>query len=208
MNIITRAEAKAHGFPRYFTGKPCKYGHVSERASANGCCLACNADRMACWRKENPDKAKAVLAKWSSANPLKVRAKNAQQYAKNRAARCASAREYHRKNPEIRRKNYAQWCARNPDKVRAYCANRRSLRLAAIPPTFGEFDRFVMQEAAAACVRRAAMHGEPFQIDHMVPLSRGGLHCATNVQVIPRRLNLWKNNRLVLTKPGEWIAYA
>src|SRR3954464_6823164 len=28
--IVTRTEAKAAGLPRYFTGKPCKYGHVAE----------------------------------------------------------------------------------------------------------------------------------------------------------------------------------
>ncbi|KKK96676.1 hypothetical protein LCGC14_2660360, partial [marine sediment metagenome] len=27
---ITRDEAKALGLKRYFTGKPCKYGHISE----------------------------------------------------------------------------------------------------------------------------------------------------------------------------------
>jgi hypothetical protein len=29
--IISRAEAKARGLTRYFTGKPCKYGHIAER---------------------------------------------------------------------------------------------------------------------------------------------------------------------------------
>jgi hypothetical protein len=29
--IITRGEALARGLTRYFTGKPCKYGHIAER---------------------------------------------------------------------------------------------------------------------------------------------------------------------------------
>jgi len=74
-----------------------------------------------------------------------------------------------------------------------------------MPATFSDFDQFVMEEAAEACRRREAMTGYPWHIDHMIPLSRGGLHCATNVQVIPARLNLWKRDRLVLTKPGEWV---
>ncbi len=32
MDIITRAEAKARGLTRYFTGKLCKRGHVAENA--------------------------------------------------------------------------------------------------------------------------------------------------------------------------------
>lgn len=42
MNIITRAEAKAAGLKRYFTGFPCKYGHVAERATVNGLCHECS----------------------------------------------------------------------------------------------------------------------------------------------------------------------
>lgn len=38
MEIISRADAKAQGLTRYFTGKPCKHGHVSERIIAGQCC--------------------------------------------------------------------------------------------------------------------------------------------------------------------------
>ena len=39
--IITRKEAIAKALKRYFTGKPCKQGHVSER-SIKGGCLVCS----------------------------------------------------------------------------------------------------------------------------------------------------------------------
>lgn len=40
----TRAEAMALGLPRYFTGKPCRHGHVAERlVSAKSCC---DCDRL------------------------------------------------------------------------------------------------------------------------------------------------------------------
>jgi hypothetical protein len=39
--IITRAEAKARGLKRYFTGKPCKSGHFSHRTAPDGQCLEC-----------------------------------------------------------------------------------------------------------------------------------------------------------------------
>lgn len=31
MDLVIRKDAKSEGLVRYFTGKPCKYGHVSER---------------------------------------------------------------------------------------------------------------------------------------------------------------------------------
>jgi hypothetical protein len=41
MEVITRAQAKARGLKRYFTGQPCKYGHIAERRTASFGCIAC-----------------------------------------------------------------------------------------------------------------------------------------------------------------------
>jgi hypothetical protein len=38
--IISRKEAKAAGLTRYFTGKPCKRGHVVERRVDTGIVLS------------------------------------------------------------------------------------------------------------------------------------------------------------------------
>lgn len=42
METITRKEALEQGLPRYFTGKPCKHGHVCERIVRNWGCVECN----------------------------------------------------------------------------------------------------------------------------------------------------------------------
>lgn len=39
--ITTRAQALAAGIGRYFTGKPCKNGHVAERYTLRGACVDC-----------------------------------------------------------------------------------------------------------------------------------------------------------------------
>ncbi len=33
LDLITRTEARALGLTRYFTGKPCPWGHITERTS-------------------------------------------------------------------------------------------------------------------------------------------------------------------------------
>lgn len=44
--LISREHAKRLGLKRYFTGKPCKSGHVAERFTfSNGKCVTCAADR-------------------------------------------------------------------------------------------------------------------------------------------------------------------
>jgi hypothetical protein len=41
MNLVTRKSAKAQGLKRYFTGRPCKNGHVDERFTSVSTCLSC-----------------------------------------------------------------------------------------------------------------------------------------------------------------------
>ena len=40
---ITRTEAALSGLSRFYTGKPCKIGHVAERYVGNKQCVTCNA---------------------------------------------------------------------------------------------------------------------------------------------------------------------
>ena len=41
MQVISRTEAKAKGLRFYFTGKPCKHGHLAERVVYNSTCVEC-----------------------------------------------------------------------------------------------------------------------------------------------------------------------
>lgn len=41
MNVITRKEAKSKNLNRFFTGRPCIYGHISERY-ISGVCVECS----------------------------------------------------------------------------------------------------------------------------------------------------------------------
>lgn len=43
--IISRHDAAALGRKRFYTGKPCKYGHDAQRFVSTGGCVACNAVR-------------------------------------------------------------------------------------------------------------------------------------------------------------------
>lgn len=41
MELMTRSMAALQGIRRYFTGQPCKYGHVAERFTSSGGCVVC-----------------------------------------------------------------------------------------------------------------------------------------------------------------------
>ena len=61
MKLISNADAKKAGLARFYTGKPCKYGHLSERAVSNWRCLECHK-LMA--RKADKTRIYAALSRW------------------------------------------------------------------------------------------------------------------------------------------------
>lgn len=42
--VIKKRDAKAQGLKKYFTGKPCKNGHLSERLVSDGHCIECKSE--------------------------------------------------------------------------------------------------------------------------------------------------------------------
>jgi hypothetical protein len=48
--IITRRDAKSLGLKRYFTNKPCKHGHISQRYVNSGTCCKCGNIKTQEWR--------------------------------------------------------------------------------------------------------------------------------------------------------------
>lgn len=52
-SIISRKEAKKSGLNRYFTGRPCPAGHITERVVNNGECVKCKNIRVAAYRKRH-----------------------------------------------------------------------------------------------------------------------------------------------------------
>lgn len=55
MKQITYTTARAMGLSRYFTGRPCKYGHIVERYSNTGVCVECDSIRNASrYQKSKP----------------------------------------------------------------------------------------------------------------------------------------------------------
>jgi hypothetical protein len=99
LHIIGRDAARTLGLKHYFTGKPCKHGHVAERNVSGGNCMECMRRRMREWRAANPEKARERdrehARKYRAADPERAREK----WRKWRAANLEKAREGKREPP-------------------------------------------------------------------------------------------------------------
>lgn len=93
--IIDRKMAIAMGLKRFFTGKPCKNGHVAERFVSGSHCIVCNsvlachnrvqnreADRR--YREKNSEKIKERKRNYHALNREKERARSRLYSAQNR----------------------------------------------------------------------------------------------------------------------------
>ncbi len=219
MNIIKRKAALGAGLPRYFTGKPCKNGHIDERDAASGRCISCIRELAADSYSRNRS---AIL------DGIRKRRVEDNDYA---AKARASARRYYHQNRENvaayvresrgtdeyrarRRQAYAssggkyaelaaRWRAMNPVRVKdsgkRFRQNNkgnvnaknaaRQAHIKTATPPWADLEKI------RAIYDAAASAG--LEVDHIVPL-RGrlvcGLHCEANLRAIEPEENRRKTN--------------
>jgi 5-methylcytosine-specific restriction endonuclease McrA len=218
-SVVTRAEAKAASVKFYFSGSSCPFGHLSQRRTINGSCLACEAaparrasavKKTAKWRTNKPDirEYRATEARNRRAkDPVKARANDAIQRASlNKVQRAAVMRAWRRKRRDEIRAYDEKWKAENPDSFREKCRRRQARRRARKRGAEGAFTAadierlFVAQ--SGVCAGCEAPLGERFEIDHKTPLSREGSNWPENLQLLCRSCNAQKGAMTM----DEWAA--
>jgi len=123
MQIITRPEAKEKGLSHYYTGKPCKHGHVSNRRTDNGNCLVCARERCSAADYKN------YKAGWYRDNKQQVMAARKKRYSKNKRAILEKQNAYYHRNKEWILKHQSECYNRDRDEIR----QRLRARYAALP---------------------------------------------------------------------------
>jgi 5-methylcytosine-specific restriction endonuclease McrA len=136
--IISRAEAKAAGSKRYFTGDICSKGHLAERLTSNGNCVVCGKNRYDAWRTANPEKAKASYTNYRAANPDKNKMRCAAYYAANCETLKQNAVKRRLADPDKAREVWAKYRQANLEKRRA--DNRANNRARYADPEWRRMD--------------------------------------------------------------------
>jgi len=195
MKIITCKEAKAQSKVKYFTGKPCPKGHVSERFVSTRGCEECVLAKSRVWQKENPEKAKACKKSYRDANPEKHKAWKSESQKRNRDSANRRNRKYAEANKEILAVKTAEWGRNNRGKRAATAAKYRAAKLQATPPwaDFGMIEQ--VYDLAQRC---KSIKGFSPEVDHIIPLQGDnvcGLHVQGNFQIIDMKHNRIKGKQ-------------
>jgi 5-methylcytosine-specific restriction endonuclease McrA len=188
----TREEAKKTGSKYYFTGLPCKHGHIAARKT-KGACIECLKVE---WTKGNETRAD-YFREYNQSDA----GKQAKQkyYAQNKDAVVARANEWVANNRDKHNKKCNAWAKRNKASVNARTARRYASKTQATPSfvTHNPDLLWMIQEAYDLAQLRTKMFDTPWEVDHIIPLrgkKASGLHTPWNLRVIPMSENRRKSN--------------
>jgi 5-methylcytosine-specific restriction endonuclease McrA len=196
------------GLKLYFTGTPCRNGHVAKRITNGRKCLECShvvsnawkqgkrdkltADHRA-WREANREHYRAYRTAHRTANLELARAKERARYAANSDVyRAAQKRCY---NYEQATERVRQWRTANPEKARALDSNKRARkRNAAGSYTGDDLLRIRSSQNDLCAYCRTKLNGRG-DMDHISPLSKGGSNWPSNIQLLCSPCNNRKRAR-------------
>ena len=153
-----------------------------------------NPEDAKAYEVRNKDKIKAYRKAYRKANKEILAAKHKKWQQENKETVNALNRSYRAKNKEKTAAYNKKWRDNNKDKVCTFSANRRALKFRATI-RLTELDKFVIDEMYNLARIRTEQTGFEWHVDHIKPLTKGGLHKPTNLQVVPGTWNVSKGNR-------------
>jgi 5-methylcytosine-specific restriction endonuclease McrA len=188
----SRAEAKATGAKYYFTGEPCKHGHIAPRKT-KGACVECMKVE---WENGNTTRAE-YFRQYNKRGDVKDRKNDWYIANRDKVIQTAATR------PKAVLREYRNaWKRNNLLQVRADTKARRRKHRQATPKWITRKQKSEIRQLYQIAMTMTKTTGEQYVVDHIVPLRSEfvcGLHVPWNLRVITQEENLKKSNQLVDT---------
>lgn len=212
LHLISRSDAKTLTMKSYFTGKPCKRGHVSERYVSNTECYMCSISeeakaKMKAWRKS----AKDHIAEYEKNNKERLSKRFATYRNKNKEILQEKIKKWRQDNPQKildgraayykkHRLEILKKARENPEARRCAVRNRRA-RIKKSQGTHSKQDVLkILKYQNRKCANCARCVASKYHVDHVMPIALGGSNSPENLQILCPKCNLKKNKK----HPDVW----
>lgn len=179
-----RAMAKLQGEPQYFTGRPCKHGHLDFRCTSSGSCMTCSRSMQAKSRAKRLEKEPDYWKNRYAMNPQKFR-DNSQKWRKN--------------NPDKFRESQRRCAINGRARRTATQIARQAMKIQATPSWLTKEHRKHIELFYEMSKRTTEQCGYKCNVDHIVPLKGKnvcGLHVPWNLRVVSAAYNSKKRNNM------------
>lgn len=197
LKLVARAKAKTLGLTRYYTGVSCIYGHVSQRLTRSGACVACLKIKTRLRYRNDPELRRAKEKRYRDKHPDQYKAKN-QRWRDSVGGYSWSAkfpekrREWDKKkydkNPEAILEKNRRWARTHPIELLARNQRRRAREKGAEGSFTGDDVSRIFAEQNSRCPCGSRLR-DGYQVDHKTPLSRGGSNWPYNIQLLCPKCN-------------------
>lgn len=222
VHLISRQQARALGIKRFFTGLPCKNGHISERVVSSTCCLSCDAEKSSKYRSKNPDKARASVRDaarknadkrsesnkiWRSRNRDKIISDRVSYRENNREKVSESKKRYYLENKSYvddKKREWAlknkkrlfvaqrAWRKENRERIRTSNRNRRAMLREAEGHHDANDIENLLMLQGHKCAHCSKSVKKKYHVDHVVAIVNGGSNWPTNLQILCPGCNMSK----------------
>lgn len=136
--------------------------------------------------KERKEKYQRKKKQYYEENKEKILEESAKRYVKNRKRYLETNKAWQEKNREKCNQIKRNWKKRNPKRTYSYVVERRMRLRNQIP-----------EGTDLEAVRKFSEGCPPgMEVDHIIPISKGGLHCVENLQYLTPEENRRKYNKV------------
>ena len=212
-NIITIETARANGLKRYFTGIPCKNGHISERQTKGSVCIACfNKIQNKCAEKRRRKAGAKPMGIKTKARALAIKNGETRFWSEKpcphehigwrstKSYNCLECKRLSRLVPEdkkIKRRTPEEAKQLRKEYEKEKLSRRRAKKNGR--HTMAQI-REMHKKQEYKCKNCLTCINDYYERDHIMPIALGGSDNIDNIQLLCKPCN----NRKGAMHPDEW----
>ncbi len=198
MQIIDRWQARIRGLKFYFSGNPCKQGHIARRRVKDRCCEECSKTRCRAFYHKNKQRRKQEYSQWREKNKAKRKLYMDAWRLENKEHVQNYSETYKLQNAEAMKQVAKQYRVKHKDKVNTLNRNRYAFRKSVEGNhTHDDIIKLRRDQRDKCNFCRVHFRETGFHVDHVIPISRGGTNWPTNLQLLCPDCNVRKSDKII-----------